>query len=345
MNPEQQSGTVFDHTGAQPSFESPKKRSHTKLIIIVVAALIGLSLVWVLVMAFTKNSKEQDSNSKSGGSAESIFREMVDAVSEQKKMGLVANEQVYANKADFEARKTANEHYSIAEYDSLSKEYRALFIAKFGRTVTYYEPVKCLESRAYVSGQSSSTYATLEAARQAIAKPFTQVEDDPEAAVVENCAVNNSERRGRLTDGIVPIGMSKPQIDAWFKAVGAADFFTVTDEGEETYQGKKVRRISFVTNSLAGMNQFKGVAQEAGLAMDGADSFRLDTLTGGLRAGNVVGAYLIDEKTKLPVYSEFASLTLISQEASDAPGGILRHQYSYPDSLSLSQTSNIPVME
>jgi hypothetical protein len=327
----------------QPAGPPPK---HTKRwVLTIVGALLLVSIVWVLI-SFMSKSSAPGTGGQQNSAAEQTLDDMFAAAAAKKQVRLTYAEQRYESRTAFEAKQVKSQFYSVAELNLDTKDYRAVYAKQLGSGELSYAVRRCLDEKMYRSDANALAYQTLDDVKAALAKSFTvTVADGTEA---RDCSLTNPDHPGRLTDGVIPIGLNKQQTEGWLAALYEDDFLQVADKGMTTYGQKSVRKIQIASNSLGGAGNFFTAAQNgAGLQLvadggdAGADAYRLDHMA---TSDNVSGFYLIDEATKLPVYSEFTTAALLGGN-NDKAGSVMKQAYAYPDALTLNQTSTINTLE
>ncbi len=328
----------------QPADPAPK---HTKRwVLTIVGALLLVSVVWTII-SFMSKSSAPGSGGRQNSAAEQALDDMFAAAAAKKQVRLTYAEQRYESRTAFEAKQVKSQFYSVAELNLDAKDYRAVYAKQLGSgELGYYAVRRCLDEKMYRSDANALADRTLDDAKAALTQPFTvTVADGTEA---RDCSLTNPDHPGRLTDGIIPIGLNKQQTEDWLAVLHEDNFLQVADKGTTTYGQKPVRKIQIASNSLGGAGNFFTAAQNGtGLQLvadggdAGADAYRLDHMA---TSDNVNGFYLIDEATKLPVYSEFTAAALLGDN-NDKAGSVMKQAYAYPDALTLNQTSTINTLE
>lgn len=326
----------------QPTGVPPKKTK--RLVLVIVGALLLVSLVWAAISFMSKSSAPGTNGQPTA--ATQLFDDMLATAAAKKLVQLTYAERGYESRAAFEAKQVRDRLYSVAEFDLNTKDYRAVYANELGSGgLNYYMVRRCLDGKMYRGGDNAFAYRTVEDVKTALTQPFTVTVADSEA---QDCSLTNSNRPGRLTDGVIPIGLDEQQIEGWLAALHEDNFLQVEDKGMTTYDQKSVRKLQMTTSSIGGVGSFYTAAKNgAGLQLTddggeaGADSYRLDHMA---TSNNISGFYLIDEATKLPVYSEFVSAALLGDN-NDKAGTVMKQVYAYPNALTLGQTSTINTLE
>lgn len=343
-------GDVSDASAGQ----RPTSNAAKRWIVAVIGALVLISAIWFVVSMVSKTSAPGQNGQSSA--AQKLFDDMARAAAAKSRVQLTYAEKSFKSKADYTAHTVLDQQYSVAEVDVPTKEYRAVYANQQGSStgLTYYTVRRCLTGKMFEPEGFALAYKTLDAVKGVLQQPFRVTVDNSEA---NDCSLSDPDHPGRVTDGIIPVGLSQDQIEGWLRNLHEASFVQLEDKGMTTYNQKPVRKLRVVTNSLAGAgNFFDAVKKGAGLQLTtdsgavGADSYRLDHMA---TSDNIDGFYLIDEQTKLPLYSEFVTLALLKDDSGEAPsnqngttqGRVFKQLYAYPESLSLGQTSTINTLE
>lgn len=326
--------------------EAPKKRGKW------IVAIIAITLVVVGgVVAFMLAGNSGSGGSLSAADTEKLFYDTLANASGKKMVNLTYAERFYPSKEDYAAEKIGSELYSVAEYDEPTTDYRAVYTQSIASsTGVYYETVRCLGGVAYVPPKSNSSYKSLEAVQESLAQPFTD-HATPGSRAERSCLASGEDRKARVTDGIIPLGLTQQQTSGWLNHLKESQSVKVEDKGTTTYNGKTVRKIALASSSLGGAGQFfTSVEKGAGLQLTpppgstaAADAAKFDEMA---TTDNIVGFYLIDEAGKLPMYSEFTAASLVNAEGGGRNNGmVLKQTYAYPTALSLDQTSKLVILE
>lgn len=320
----------------------PKRRRGLRL------ALIGLALLLVGAVVLWLVNRQKDTPVQSSAQAETTLFEMFTTAATKDKIHLTYAERKFNSPEDRQKNVVSNESYSVAEADSAAKDFRSVYITRSGSSSRpSYSLGRCLNGQVYVPQTTTGVISSLSAAESSLRSqslaplPLTDDGEQP-----EGCQLTDARRNGRLTDGIIPLGLNTTQANGWLKHLKAAQFLIVKNEGNTTYKDTPVQKIRLVTNSLAGVGSFyEAVKSGAGLQLTdpesgapGPDAYRLDDIPS---MDNLDGFYLIDKQTKLPVYSEFTTASLLNNKS----GYVFKQAYQYPEQLSLSTASQLEILQ
>ena len=142
-----------------------------------------------------------------------------------------------------------------------------------------------------------------------------------------------------------PVGFDQNDATKWVADLKSKQLFDIKDEGQVNKDGKSLRKVSFTPKaSVKDANRqlfaaFQTVAGEITLS----NAYSFITL-GYANEGGVKGYYLIDEATKLPVYSELSSTDISPSEGSALSAFNLvrtKQNYSYGGPLTLTDKSSL----
>lgn len=321
-----------------PTPERPKNR------IIIIVAAIAIAVIAVGAIVATNLGNRQPVTNQN--SAETLFDDMLTTTAVKSKVQLSYAQHDFDSKSDLEAQKSSRQHYSVGELDAATKQYRTVFASQLSSgDLAYYLVQRCLDGKAYRPDAFAQQIKTIDDVKNILKQPFIEVPAS-NSADAEDCDANNPDHLGRATDGVIPVGLTEQQAKSWVTNLKDAKFLQVRDGGTTTYNQKLVRKINLTTASLAGSgNFFQAVQAGAGVQLTtkdgkvGPDAYRLEAMA---TSDNIEGFYLVDEATKLPVYSEFTSIGLLNDNKK---GSVIKQAYSYPDSLGLNLSSTINILE
>jgi hypothetical protein len=156
----------------------------------------------------------------------------------------------------------------------------------------------------------------------------------------------------RLSDGVMPVTLTDAQAKSWAEAAMKADLFAIKDEGQADYKGKKLKKISFSPRKADVNDQLYEIFYEAAeidkIKREVPDAqWQYEYLSMNFQnTGGVGGYYLIDDASRLPVYSELYSTNPDKQ--SSKPGdpaskNIARTKQTYGFPSKLTMTLEAPL--
>jgi len=321
-------------TLASEPTQAPKK-SHTALYIIlgVVGGLIVLGGIVTAIVMLISNA----TGSSSSSSASTLFYDTLSNASQQTKVHFAAETTRYKSEADMKANKLEKYDQSLAEFDTKTKQYSAVYATD---DTIIPSNGRCIQNKEYkVTGY---LYKDFNAARTALNTPSTELVPPSAYNQYGACTYDDFGRDGLLTDGVLPIGFTSAQSQDWLKALKAQNAFTVKDEGIATYKGQTGRKISFALSKGVTCEDLYFAQQDGTTGTHGGLNSNKylyeDTYFSSSNTTSLKGFYIIDEKTKLPIYSEMQTIAIPGLE-SDAI--VAKQHYSYPTTLTMT-TSTVP---
>lgn len=309
------------------------KKSHAGLYIIlgVIGALIviggGIAGFFMLI----------GSSNGMSSSASTLFYDTLSNASQQTKVHFAAETTRYSSEADIKTGDYQKYDQSLAEFDTKTKQYSAVF--------TTDDPVmpsngRCVQNKEYkVTGY---LYKDFDTARAALNTPSTELEPQSAYSQYGACDYNDFGRNGLLSDGVIPLGFTSAQSKDWLTALKAQNAFSVKDEGTAVYKGKTGRKVSFALNKGVTCEDLYFAQQDGTTGTHGglnANKYLYeDTYFSSSNTTSLKGFYIIDEKTKLPMYSEMQTVAIPGLE-SDAI--VAKQRYNFPTGLTMT-TSSVP---
>lgn len=235
----------------------------------------------------------------------------------------------------------ARDELSLTEFDSTSTTFATINASP----TAINSAEKCIDGKPHAYRVSDDT---MEAAIDVLNSPNAEEKAyaNPNGPY-SPCNVNDSRRVGKFSDGIIPVGLSADQAASWLGYLKERGVLVAKDEGKTDYKGKTVRKISFtlaekldssalfyaVRDGDTGKSEGSGIKWKTNFGLQLSQN--LETPTG------LQGFYLIDEDTKLPMYSEVNSAQLASKPSAQLESYSQKVEYTYPDSLSLTSRTKI----
>jgi len=336
MQPEVQPQPV----ASAPVNEPKKPKSKIKKVLLIVGIIVAvLVVVWVALAFFVA------SRLKTGGGASdplsTLFYDTLSNASQQTKEQFALDLTGYQSQAAQTSGQTPDRLTSLSEFDTTTKAYSTVY-ASGG---TYDGVGRCVNSQIYTLTEDKFA-ANYDEAVALLSQPFSVATTPP--ATTSPCAYNGAYRYGKLTDGIIPIGLTKQQADSWTTYMKGINMFVLKDEGTVKYQGKSGHKISF---TLGTYNSQKILSDSFYFAQrDGAtgqkggnkvDPTYFDDTLGAGGGTDLSGYYIIDEAAKLPIYSQFTAHAAAGAADSFAPL-TTQQQYGYGKPFSITPTTLLP---
>ncbi len=337
MPPEQSTTPVIpapvsDNGSLEP--QKPKRRWGRRWLIIG-GVLVLLFIVWplagqlVLKLSAVKSPVEQ------------LLYDSLQNAASQNMVKLSHEEVTYGSKADQAAGKISGSDHSLSEFNATSKDYSTVYETSDD---IGYGVGRCVKGQTYRLGEYLLLNDATQAQQQLASTPKPIAADQAFTA----CTYDAYERYGKLSDGIIPVGYSASQAKSWITALSNIKLFKVKDEGTATYKGQTGRKISFTLNSVSGhpgsTDLFfyavrDGITnQNGGLNMQ---KYQFDRILDPGPPNGLSGYYIIDEKTKLPIYSEFQTSQLPDESDSSYEPITTKQHYSYPASSTITPTTQL----
>jgi len=328
----------LQNTSSQPTPEvttsAPKKSQATLYIILgVIGGLVVLGGIIAVIVMLISNA----TGSSSSSSAATLFYDTLSNASQQTKVHFAAETTRYKNEAAKAANKIDKYNQSLAEFDTKTKQYSAVYA--YDDTIIPSNG-RCVQNKEYkVTGYLYKDFA---AARTALNTPSTELMPQSAYNKYGACTYDDFSRNGLLSDGVIPLGFTSAQSKDWLTALQAQNAFSVKDEGTATYKGQTGRKISFALNKGVTCEDLYFAQQDGTTGTHGGLNSNKylyeETYFSSSNTTSLKGFYIIDEKTKLPIYSEMQTVAIPGLE-SDAITA--KQHYSFPTTLTMT-TSSVP---
>lgn len=233
---------------------------------------------------------------------------------------------------------------SLAEYDYPNKKFN---------TVYAYETIlarseRCVDGTVYTNPDEKypDDFAQALQTINAKSEPYSGPNK------LEACDFRKIRTTGHFTDTILPIGLSSTQAKSMADDLRNIDAVELKDEGVVSYKGKAGRKIAFELNPEKTGLPYKPETfffsfRDGTSSKVGANGIKLDNIpehrNGDLIGyGAIKGVYVIDETTKLPLYSE---ITLSGSSQAEYLPTTTWSTYEYPSAFTITPTSQLPTIE
>lgn len=299
-------------------FERKKLVAVGLISLVIIAAAIGL-IAMVVNMGSKTPSLEKSAESSA---VETLFYDTISNAAKQQQLRIAMYRATYANKADAEGGKNiGTELSSVAELDTTAGKMRSVF-ATNNTDSPNFNIGRCMDGTSYINTFNSQNKAptSLDTAAEML-KTSKNI-----ARVTENLVFIPCPKLGlmpsglsdvakfRFSDGVFPVTLTNAQAENWKNKVKEAKLFSFKDEGMVERDGKQLKKISFTPKDETTVNDslysiFKEAAEINKIKSENPKA-EVDyeyISVGPINSGSVGGFYLIDEATKLPVYSELYS--------------------------------------
>ncbi|HEX6258885.1 MAG TPA: hypothetical protein VFZ48_05395 [Candidatus Saccharimonadales bacterium] len=272
-----------------------------------------------------------------------LFYDMLATTGQKNMVRLHAYEASYESEADL-GKKPYLESLALTEYDYKTKAFTNVSIYQSRLSAG---AGKCIKGEEFRTKTSSLDIDTFD---QALAAVNDTEPAGEYARFYTNCDRKRNQR-AKITDGIIPVGASKQQLDDMIADMKQNAYVTLKDEGEAEFHGKKGRKISVsvgLTESTKGYesNAFYFSFRDGTTGKVGGNGVNTDIVEDQFDtvyiqrspSGALKGFYIIDEKTKLPIYSEFS--TVNNGKEGFAPL-VRKHHYEFPTSFGVDATTKL----
>jgi hypothetical protein len=311
----------------------PKNKT-TKIVLIIVSVLAALVvlpfLVFGVIGLFT------------GGSAATneLFLETLSNASQKTKVQQLTSYKIWEAGASTSSE-PAHDELSLTGFDSATGTFATINAAP----TAVNSAEKCLEGKPHA-------YRATDDTRQAAIDALNNPNAEEKAYANPNgpyspCNINDSRRVGKFSDGIIPVGLTAQQAASWLGYLKERGVFEVKDEGEVEHKGVKVRKLSFtlakkldssalfyaVRDGDTGKSEGSGIKWKTGFGMQLSQNLTTPT---GLK-----GFYLVDEKMKLPMYSEVSSAQLEGKSSAQTEAYAQKVEYEYPGQISITKETKL----
>ncbi len=337
-----------------PQLQPQPNRPKSKRLIVIAAAAVVIVAAGVAVW-LTRPA----GNQAKAPAAESLFYDVLGNAAQQPIVRVGMYRATFPDKIAADAGiNPAAESSTVSEIDTGAGDYRNLYVY---RNVgdTNVTMGRCLGLR---DSRNFSPSAQRPASIKAAAQNLGTIQESPERLPFSPCPQlglyptgSPDHAAARLSDGIFPVTLTKAQSDKWVIKMKAAALFDVRDEGLVTKDGRPLRKLSFAPKAgVTKVNeQLYDIFYEAGeidqiKAMNNPEArYQYEFIAVGVvNHGDVSGFYLVDEVTKLPVYSELKGLAPDRPMTSpaDAAGNNLartKQNYAFSGPLKLDASSKL----
>lgn len=321
---------------APPQVEQPKKPFYKQVWFIIAVAVVGIILLALPVLIWLMS---MSGGVGSGSPAKELYYSMIETAAQRTKIRY-AYERIQPEKDG----RSGQHILSLSEYDYTNKKYNTVFISE-AITAT---AERCVDGKPYHNREIKFPDDFAEAL-EAINGPSSE---NKNVVPAETCDFRKIRSQGNFSDNILPVGLTAAQAKGMVDELRLRDTIEIKDEGQVTYEGKKGRKVSFELNPEKTGRPSKpelffftlrdgttGKVGGNGISLNDLNTHRVGDLIG---YGAIKGTYVIDETTKLPIYSE---ITLSgSSEATYAPTTTWS-VYEYPDTFTITPTTSLPTIE
>ncbi len=335
--------------------------------------IIGGALVIVAVLIFLvvgkKDSPDQSGSKASSADASQLY-DMLGNAAGQPKIRVGMYRETYANKADADAKQNVGSvASSVSEVDTVAGKYRSVFAHNLLQDDKMFSVGRCIDNDTYNEAYNTTlNHEPRAASLDTIASHLTLAPQGHIYKVTEPLVFIPCPHLGllpsspplavsRLSDGVFPVTLTQQQATNWAAKVKAANLFDVKDEGMVEHDGKQLKKISFspknnsltVNKSLYDTFYQTGEIDKIKREQPKAE-WQYEFLSiNPINTGSVGGFYLVDEKTKLPVYSELYGTNPDKKTgASRAAGKNIartKQTYAFPGALTMDLSTPLEFLK
>jgi hypothetical protein len=338
--------------------EKPYERKKLLAVGIVAAVLVVLGILAVVIIGLLNGAGTKPTTETTSDSATTLFYDTLGNAAKQQQLRVAMYRATFANKADADnSKNTGTQASSVAEVDIQAGKARSVFTTN-ASSAPNFAIGRCVDGTHYTGDYTATNVArptTLQAAaddlnnNRHLYKSNVPIFDPcPELGIIKDVSVDLASFR--YSDGVFPVTLTDVQADAWKKKVQEASLFTVKDEGMVERGGKQLKKISFTPKNNDGVNSklytIYNTAEIAKIQTEHPNAaFRYSFISiNPDNTGSVGGYYLIDERTKLPVYSELYGTNADKESQKPASRfNIARTKQTYQFGAPLSMTVSTPL--
>lgn len=341
--------------------EKPYERKKLLAVGIVAAVVAVLIVIIVVIMALMSGggTKPTANSDTSRNPAAILFYNTLSNAAKQSQIRVAMYRATYSSKADADAGKNiGTTASSVAELDLGITKWRSVFATNVADTPNFAIG-RCIDGTTYSDDYNATDTpppTTLETAaevlktNQHVHKTSVPIFNPcPQVGVMIEASVDLASFR--LSDGMFPVTITAAQAENWKNLAQKADLFTIKDEGMVEQNGRQLKKISFTPKDpINASSRLHEIFSEAGEIdkiqtehPNAVYKYEFISMNPG-NTGGVGGFYLIDEKSKLPVYSELYG-TNSDRESSKSSSrfNIARTKQTYDFGKPLSLTDQSPL--
>lgn len=341
--------------------DKPNERKKLIAVGVIAASIVIVVIVGIVIAGLINGSGTRRTDTPSDGKtseASELFYNSLANAAKQQKLRVAMYRATYATNADAESNQNVGTRSaSVAEIDSDIGKSRSVYATNTS-DASKYSYGRCLDGVTYVDnffGSSDKRPVTLEEADEALKtnrRVFKSTVDGfspcPKLGVLPGAVPDLASFR--YSDGVFPVTLSEAQAENWKQKVKAANLFTIKDEGVSERNSQRLRKISITPKNEETVNRtLNDIFKEAGeIEKIQREQPRAEVQyefisVGPINTGSVGGFYLIDETTKLPVYSELYNTNPDKEDKDRGRQNIARTKQTYAFGQPLSLTLESPL--
>lgn len=348
----------------QPSEPHERKKIVAVGILAAVIVLVAAAVIAAVAFLGARPARES-ARTEQSSQAEALFYDALGNAAKQQQLRVAMYRATYANKADADSGKNiGTQTSSVAEIDNSAGKSRSVYATNVVDAPNFHMG-RCLDGAVYSdnfrTGVNPPTTSLAETAE--LLRTNQKLYRITEAASMSVCPKLGVSPFGvidlasyRYSDGVFPVTLTDTKAENWKNKVKEAKLFTFKDEGMVERGGKQLRKVSFTPKDETSVNDtLNNIYMEtAEVAKVKAEHPKAEVdyefiSIGTRNTGSVGGFYLIDEATKLPVYSELYSTNpdraLNREDSSELNMARTKQTYAFGMSLSLTMDSPLEILE
>jgi hypothetical protein len=332
-----------------------------KVILSISAAIIVILLVVVAVMGMMMRGGQPTSLIGKDDKTANLFYDSLGNAAGQQQLRVAMYRATYATTEDADAKQnTGTETSSVAEVDIATTKSRSVYAtnASSSEKPAQFTIGRCMDGTTY-----SDDYAINKTPRPtSLAEAADVLKTNqhlyktnvpifipcPNLGIITGASIDLAAFR--FSDGVFPVTITEPQANNWKNQVKEADLFTIKDEGTVEYNGQQLKKIGFTPKDQKSVNKklysiFNETAEIDKIKAQQPNAiYEYEFISiAPANTGSVGGYYLIDEKSKLPVYSELYG-TNTTKSTSRFNIARTKQAYQFGKPLSLTIESPLEIL-
>lgn len=357
-------GSTSDATNGVIFTPGPSNKITRKWLLPVIITIIVLA-IGLLFLALKGDSKKTDDPTANNPRVTESFYAMLGKGAAQQNIRVAQYRTTYATKADLEAKNDPGFiQSSIVEV--VNNKFRAVYAQRlYDADKPQFRMERCIDGASYVDGLGSAFGSqrpapkTLPEANEYLKQMYRSTVSGgfvvcPYLGLMPAGTIDLAP--ARFSDGFMPVTLTESQATNWKNKLQAANLFTIKDEGTMSYNGKQVRKYSFVPRGDASVvnealfDIFYETGEIEKIMREHPDAqWKYEFLSiNGANAGGVKGYYLVDESAGLPVFSELKGIKedkVKDRDVAKANIGYNKQSYAYPSAPTIELTTPLEILE
>jgi hypothetical protein len=342
--------------------EKPYERKKLLAVGVVAAVVAALIIVVVVVLAVMSGGGTKPTGTTTDDDVtKTLFYDALGSAAGQPQIRVAMYRATYASKKDADVQSNiGTQASSVAELDLGTAKSRSVYATNVTKP-SEFTVGRCMDGATYdFNSTATPRPASLAAAaeelktNQHLYRSSVPIFNPcPQIGIMAEASVDLASFR--LSDGVMPVTLTKERADNWKKQIKEADLFTLKDEGMVERDGHKLKKISFTpknpdeTNGKL-YNVYRSAAEVDKIIADQPKAiyqYEFLSINPG-NTGGIGGYYLIDDAAKLPVYSELYGTNKdrdSGQSSSRFNLARTKQAYTFEKPLSLTMESPLEILE